>query len=128
MHYFRLMGARVQRIDEGVQYYYADLAALAKKAFPRLTMDDRNWIVAQKFVDGLSNKAIQDRLAFEEIDGMSLEEILKTAEKMENGARKAVTLQPAQGPAMNAQAMPPVPYFAPQSPPPDACSNGGEGI
>ena len=30
MHYFRLMGARVQRIDEGVQYYYADLAALAK--------------------------------------------------------------------------------------------------
>ena len=52
MHFFRLMGARVQSIDEGVQFYYADLAALAKKAFPRLTREDRNWIVAQKFVDG----------------------------------------------------------------------------
>ena len=123
MHYFRLMGARVQRMDEGVQYYYADLAALAKKAFPRLSREDRNWIIAQKFVDGLRNRAIQDKLAFDEFEGMPLEEILKTAERMESGAWRAIAVQPP--PLFNANVnAPAAPYYAPQGQS-DACYNCG---
>ena len=123
MHYLRLMGARVQRPDEGVQYYYADLATLANKAFPRLAREDRNWIIAQKFVDGLNNKAIQDKLAFDEFEALPLEEILKRAERMESGSRRAVALQPP--PYLNANANAPVaPYFQQQAVH-DACFNCG---
>lgn len=88
MKLFFEFGARSQQLGESVQFYFAELSSLAKKAIPMLSSKDREWLIAQKLVDGLAQRSIQDKLISDDYEHMSLDEMLLIAERMENTGRK----------------------------------------
>jgi len=78
-----MFNSRRQQASERVTHFYADLSALAEKAFPQMLDNSIDVIIKHQFINGLRSQKIRDQLMLTQALALTSDQVMHSAVTLE---------------------------------------------